>query len=211
LHPDSKEQELVKTSDLVIGLSDLICDDLRKYGTEPLRIGHGCHIDVSDQSKTVLAGTNTKKAIYTGNFHQHVDYNLLTRLASENKDVDFILIGPTEPSNISAAAIRQEDLKTLKEQTNVFLLGSVPGEELHKYLNAATICLVLFKKEYERIHHAPHKLMAYFASGNVILANPMEGYKTVPKDLMIQVSQEEIPTRFRELSADLAEHNSLEK
>lgn len=211
IHPDSNEKELVQSSRLVVGLSDMICTNLKKMGAETYLTGHGCHVDIDNPSQTILPGENKVKTIYTGNFHKHVDYQLIIRLATENPSCDFILIGPTEPSNISAASLDALDLKNLKEQKNVFLLGSVPGEELYKYLNAANICLVLFKKEFEVLHHAPHKIMAYLASGNVILANHMSGYNEASEDLIVMVDRAQIPTKFAAIVKKLEYWNSPER
>jgi len=211
LHPGSSEKEMVQHSDLVVGLSDLICDDLKKLGAHPFQTGHGCHVDSANTASLTLPGENKLKAIYTGNFHQHVDYGLLIQLAAENANCDFILVGPVEPSNISSKTLNQEDLQKLKRQKNVFLAGSVSGDELPAYLNAADICLVLFKKEFEDVHHAPHKMMAYFASGKVILANHMSGYQGLSEDLVIITPQVDIPKRFSEILMNLYVFNAPEK
>ncbi|MBI3134180.1 MAG: hypothetical protein HYZ14_05830 [Bacteroidetes bacterium] len=211
IHPASDEQQLIQTSKMVVGLSDLICTDLRKKGADPFQTSHGCHVDVTNKEQIALPGRNTLKVVYTGNFHRHVDYNLLVQLAQENGQCDFILIGPTTPSNISTDSLNQADLARLKACSNVFMVGSVPGDDLHKYLNAADICLVLFKKEFEVVHHAPHKLMAYLASGKVILANPMSAYRHVPEDLVVQTEQAQIPQRFKEIASSLDKWNAADK
>lgn len=208
-HPNSKEDLLCKNSDLVIGLSDLICADLEKYSTEVHKISHGCHFDLEKTSikSRKLPGQFEIKAIYVGNIHKHIDYDILHMLATQNK-VDFIIIGPTEINNLSSNNIAKEDLEKLKKLQNIHFLGSIKSNEILDYLSSAHINLVLFKKEFELIHHAPHKMMAYFASGNLIISNMINEYRNASENLLKQLEQTSIIKEFPKVITSIHEHNS---
>jgi hypothetical protein len=212
LHPDSGEKQMCETSSLVVALSERIQSGLQKHRPDVLRVGHGCHIDpvMEIHQPATLPGKNKIKAIYTGNFHRHIDYRLMTGLAADNPDVDFILVGPTEPNHLSKRTISTGDLHHLEQQPNIYLTGSLPANSLYSYLLAADICLVLFKKEFEIIHHAPHKMMAYFAAGKVVVSNPIETYRDEPPYLVRMEETGNIRSLFTDTKNNIAYWNSPE-
>ncbi len=212
-HPQAKyEKDLVLSSDHFFGVTRLILDEHKDY-RKGIEIVHAADLDGFQEGISVnIPGNQTIKAIYTGNFHKHIDYNLLMTLVDQNPTVDFILVGPTQSSNLSSKnTIEIETFKQLKDKPNIFFTGNVPSNHLISYLNGCDINLVLFRKENEIIHCSPHKLMAYFYSGNITLSNYIDAHKNTSSDIIcMEETGAEILLKFKQISTDLARWNSAE-
>ncbi|NOQ74479.1 MAG: hypothetical protein GQ574_20885 [Crocinitomix sp.] len=212
-HPNSGfEKDIVLTSDLFIGVTELVLKDHETY-RKGIEINHAA--DVEGFAKTTevkLPGTNSIRAIYTGNFHRHIDYDLLRDLATANPDVDFMMIGPTTGSNLASKnTIELNELSELKQISNLHFIGTVAPEELQSYLSKCHINLVLFKKENEKIHCSPHKLMGYFYSGNVTLSNYIDAHKNTSEDIIIMAKNSvDTLTKFKTIKNNLVAYNHVD-
>jgi glycosyltransferase involved in cell wall biosynthesis len=212
-HPKAKyEKSIILSSDCFLGVADLILEEHKAYRTGHL-IPHAA--DIGGYQKIVekkMPGNNNIKAIYTGNFHRHINYSLLKQLTHANPNCDFIMIGPTCGSNLASKnSIEQKDLKELQNTKNIYFIGSVPGAELMTYLNKGDINLVLFKKENERLHCSPHKLMAYFYSGNITLSNYIDAHKKTNSNIIKMVQTDaELLSSFSKIIDNLSTYNSCE-
>jgi hypothetical protein len=212
-HPKAKyEKDIVLSSNYFFGVADLILEEHQAY-RKGIMIPHASDLDgFNTKIDLQLSGKNKIRAIYTGNFHQDINYEVLKSLAKENTDVDFMLIGPTAPSNLSSKnTIEKEDFTTLKKVENVFFLGNIPPSHLMSYLELADINLVLFKKSQEKKHCSPHKLMAYFYSGNPTLSNYIDAHKNSDANLLIMAKNDgEILEKFQQIKTNLSTFKSLE-
>lgn len=214
-HPGaSYEREAVASSDIFLGISTLIDSYLYPFAKKYIKIGHGADIIGFNQSsvKIKIPGNNKIKAGYIGNFHKHVNYSLLEKLAVENTDVDFILIGPTSSGNLASKnTIGYETLANLKKLFNVFFIGEIESSLIFSYLREFDINMVLFKKEYERIHCNPHKMMGYFYSGKITISNRIEEYFNMPEQLIL-IAENEIDylRKFKNVKENLNKFNSIE-
>lgn len=205
------EYEICQNSSHIFGVTPLIINPLKKYTNQIKRIGHGADIDnFSINSSLSLPGTNKIKACYTGNFHKHIDYSLLIELATKNDDIDFIMIGPLLNNNLSNSdQVEKYNLEKLMNIKNIYLIGSVPSHDLMTYLSLCDINLVLFKKEHEVIHCSPHKLMAYFYSGNVTISNYIDEHKLTDSKIIIMLDVlKDIIEKIKEVKMYLNKYNS---
>ncbi len=210
-HPKATyEKDIVLNSDHFFGVADLILKEHSSYRNGIL-VSHaadidGFHIDQNIQ----LPGRNKIRAIYTGNFHKHINYNLLKQLITSHPECDFIMVGPTKNSNLSSAnQLDDSTLKALRKLDNIFFIGSVKPSLLMAHLMKCDINLVLFKKENEIIHCSPHKLMAYFYSSNITLSNFIHAHKDTSKEIIEMVNSEQgILTKFSEIIDNLSYYNS---
>ena len=212
-HPNSKyEKEIILSSDLFLGVTNRILEEHTSY-RKGIEITHAADLDGFEYTENItLPGANKIRAIYTGNFHKHINYQLLDDLAKENPAVDFIMIGPTADSNLSSKnTIEIRLLEKLKAKNNIHFIGSIPSTQLMSYINKCAINLVLFKKENELIHCSPHKLMGYFYSGNVTLSNFIEAHKNTSTEIITMCrTAEETLHQFEEIKSNLSEWNSAE-
>jgi len=213
-HPNAKyELNISNTSSLSLAVTPLIKETLSNSTTKTYRIGHGADIDNFTIDNSIkIPGHNHIKACYTGNFHRHIDYDLLTQMAKENPSLDFIMIGPIHSNNLSSGSqIQKNKLNKLERQENVFLVGSVPSHQLMSYLTQCHINLVLFKKEFEITHCSPHKLMAYFYSGNITLSNYIDEHKNTESDIIWMLKDiNDSSSKLSEIVNDLSKFNSVE-
>ena len=187
-HPTAKfEKEICQSSDFVLGVTQLVIDTIEPYVKKVYKISHAADIDNFTTDYPVsVPGTQKIKACYTGNFHKHIDYDILYELASQNLNIDFILIGPLLNSNLSSGQQIDSVIKDkLEALDNIHFIGSVPSAQLMSYLKRCDINLALFKKEYEKIHCNPHKLMAYFYSGNITVTNYIDEHKQTDSDIIL--------------------------
>ncbi len=212
-HPAAKyEKEIILSSTHFLGVADLILDDFKAV-RKGVCIPHAADLDgFSSTEAALLPGKNSIRACYVGNFHRHIDYGVLLQMANENTQVDFILIGPVTASNLSIGnSIKKEQLARLENLSNVHFIGSVPPKKLMSYIQQCSINLVLFKKEHERLHCSPHKLMGYFYSGNVTLANYIDAHKNTPTEIIQMVNdQGTIPDEFKKIVNHIEAHNTAE-
>ncbi len=213
-HPGAKfEERCCKSADVVIAVTNLIRNDLLVFSRNVHKISHGADIDGFNEVHPVnLPGKNKLKAMYVGNIHSEIDYDVLGRLANENTDVDFILIGPTGPSNLSNGNHIALAIKSKLEATgNIFFTGGVPSSEISSYLQLSDINLVLFKKHAEKNHSNSHKIMAYLYSGKITLATYLDEHQHEESEIIqIKTDPEEIREMFAKIKSNLSYWNSAE-
>ncbi len=207
----SFEEEIILSSDHFFGVAPLILKNLESIRKGVL-IPHAADLEGFVVENVSLPGQNKLKAIYTGNFHRHINYNLLKMLVEQNPTVDFVMIGPTSASNLSKRHhIAENELNQLSSFENLFFIGAIPPHLLMSYLLECSINLVLFNKENESIHCSPHKLMAYFYSGNITLSNYIDAHKETNADIMLMCNSDlEILTTFELIKSNLEHYNSPE-
>jgi len=209
-HPQAIYQDdICLTSSTVIGVTPLVINSIKTSQNQIYKIGHGADIDNFIMDETFeVPGKNKVKACYTGNFHKNIDYNLLISIAKNNNNLDFILIGPYGNNNLSTGnQIELEKLETLRNLSNVYFTGSIPSHLLMKYINKCDINLVLFKKKYETLHCSPHKMMAYFYSGNITLSNYIDEHKHTDSDIIIML--DDIKLKLKEIVKNIAKYNTI--
>jgi len=211
-HPKAKfEKEVCQSSDYVFGVTPLVIKSISQYAKTIYRIGHGADVDNFTIDNSIkIPGHNKIKACYTGNFHKHIDYDVLIKMAENITNVDFIMIGPIKNNNLSSGKqIDNKKYQKLIQLANVFLIGSVPSNKLMSYLNQCHINLVMFKKEFETIHCSPHKLMAYFYSGNITISNYIDEHKNTDSEIIMMINDiNNISDNIRNIRENLSKYNS---
>ena len=205
----------VETADLVVTIADVITKQVRPFiKGNLLQINHGADIAGFENAivDTVkLPGTGSIKASFVGNFQYSFDFELLCELATAHPGVDFIIIAPLSTSNLGAShGSVLTGIDRLKSFDNIHLVGGVPTERLMAYLRQVDVNLILYKDESAFGHANPHKLMAYFYAGKVIVSSYIDQYKE-RNDLISMVTRnQELPTLFSQVLSQLATHNSAE-
>jgi GT2 family glycosyltransferase/glycosyltransferase involved in cell wall biosynthesis len=97
---------------------------------------------------------------YYGAIADWFDSSLVGALARARPDWEFVLIGSTFGS----------DLRPLRNQTNIHLLGEKPYNDLPQYLHAFNVCVIPFKVLPLTEATNPVKLFEYASAGKRIVA-----------------------------------------
>jgi glycosyltransferase involved in cell wall biosynthesis len=109
---------------------------------------------------------------YHGVMARWFDTDLLLRLADQNKDFSFVLIGPDHDGILGSTA--------LLSRSNIHWLGEKSYLELPDYLRCFDAAMIPFKLD--EITHAtsPVKLFEYMAAGKPIVTTPMQESSLYP-------------------------------
>lgn len=202
LNQDFQRIKAASTADVCIGVSTSIVNRLKAYNNNVFFINHGCQI-CEGEGKVVLPGNNKIKATYAGNLDiPYIDWSLFKKIISDNKEVDFLLIGPWSESEI------KHELETF---SNVYYIGTVKSEKLkHFYVSADILLLVYKADEFQEQLSNPHKMMEYLKSGKMIVATFTQEYKDLEKIGVIAMSKmnEEYPQLFKDVIESLNSWNS---
>ena len=218
IHFNCKHEHVAyQTADIVIGSAEAVLKPFRSYNSRISKVLHGADIrnfEKADSTRIELPGKNKIKAGYTGNFNKNIDYDLLYSVALENPNVDFIMIGPYQRSNLTSneRALATNEITRFQTLPNFYFLGPVPGSQLLNYILLFDVTIVVYTEEAQKICINPHKLMGYFYAGNVTVACKIDEYKNAPADLISMTSKNsDYPALFREVVQNLEKYNSPEK
>lgn len=102
---------------------------------------------------------------YVGALSDWVDFDLIRAIGKEYPDFSVVLVGPEFPSV-------KNEIDSLKQYPNIFILGAKPYEVLPNYLKAFDVCIIPFKINELTLSSNPLKFYEYISSGkNVISVN----------------------------------------
>ena len=107
------------------------------------------------------------RVAYTGAFNRSLDAELTEHLLSQNPGVDFILIGPVEPT---ARSLMQ---RLQKRFPNCHYLGRKPHEELQQHLVDCDVLVNLKRADASTQGNDSIKIYEYLATGKPVVSTPM--------------------------------------
>lgn len=215
VHFNSKhEVKIAATANHIFATTEVLIEPLKQYNRNIYKIRHGADIDgfeVGANYKIQLPGNNTLKAGLVGNFNDNVDYDLLLACITKNPQIDFIMVGPYKSNNLSPTQQCNPQIETFQKFNNVFFLGEVKSVAIISYLTLFNINLVLYREDKRDIIISPHKMMAYFYSGNVTVASLIPEYTGASQGLIEMCdSNNEIPEKINAISQNINTYNSPE-
>jgi glycosyltransferase involved in cell wall biosynthesis len=181
-----------KTADICLGVIPEIVERQKNFNPKSYLIPHGVNTREDSPVPVKLPGSNSMKALYIGNMNMaHLDWELVVKLITNFREVDFIFVGPGEE--------RLE--KLISKNKNLFASPKVPSEEVSSYLKSADILLVLYNEEYKLNYASPHKMLEYLYSGKPIIGTFMpEYFELQQKELILMAkSHTDFLTHFRVL------------
>jgi len=199
---------IAQQADFVFSTAESILNKLKPFNRNCYKIPHGCHFkDKLYRDFTPgIPGKNKIKACYVGNFYKVLDMDTILILINQNPDVDFIFIGPTEKSNLGSEVLEKTYIEALAKKSNAFLMGPIPAQDLHYYLELMDINFAVYKEKQMN----SHKIMGYLYSGKVSLSTPLVEYES--SELLLQSkSNEDFPDLFRSVKQNLTHFNSHKK
>jgi hypothetical protein len=198
LNQDFEWKSLASTADICLCNSGPIKNKIQALNRRTFFVNHGYHTNSIERVQT-LPGGNKLKAVYAGNLDiKYLDYELLCDLITRNPHVDFVFAGNYSNTN---------PLNNL-DSANIYLIGSIDGNEIASIYSQADILLVTYLAEqYEEQLANPHKMMEYLGSGKTIIATKTLEYEN--NDLIeMAYSREEFFSKFEAVISHLKEYNS---
>ena len=99
---------------------------------------------------------------YVGGIHQHVDQELLERVATAHPDKSLVLVGPL-----------QVDVTRLRQFSNVHFLGQKRYEELPNYIRHFDLGLIPYARNEYTLSVYPTKLNEYLIMGKPVVSTSL--------------------------------------
>lgn len=183
LNQNFQLKKAAKSADICFGTSDLIISKLKKYNSNSYKVNHG--YNPINQTKTLIPGNSTVKAIYAGNLNiPYIDWETLFTTLSSNPQVDFIFAGPGNESSSFSKKAKCIELK------NAFFIGKIKTEELQYLYNHIDVHLLCYQEKHIEQCSNPHKMMEYLSSGNVIVSTKTIEYQSLKNDDLVIMSEQ---------------------
>ncbi|MBL4708839.1 MAG: hypothetical protein JKY48_10425 [Flavobacteriales bacterium] len=207
----------VTGADVLFSVAKEILEDLAEPNVPSFLVNHGIHEEFFNLDTLPIAENGKVKLGYVGNLlRSSVHYSLLTQLIKQNPEVEFVLIGNYEPSNIGGAN-NPEGLAFVnqaRQYENVVLTGVLNKQELSKKMQEMDLFLIAYVKEGDSCRGTNyHKVMEYLATGKVIVSNFVSAYEN--QDLLEMIdrddNEEEIISLFNRVVNNLDKYNASEE
>lgn len=161
---------LIKKANLIFVVSSYLYKNIQKTRTDNIYlIGNG--VDVSHFRKAMTDIpvpddiAKIKKPIvgYVGALSDWVDFEIIRAISQEFPDLSIVLVGPEFPGVKS-------EIDSLKQHSNIFILGARPYELLPNYLKAFDVCIIPFKLNELTLSSNPIKFYEYISSGKKVVS-----------------------------------------
>jgi len=132
---------------------------------------------------------------FAGITGDHIDVNLLLKVAKAYPECSMVLVGPDRFPKTS-------ERNKLKALPNVFFLGAKELKELPNYLKAFDVALIPYLLVGHVLSGYPQKLHEYLAAGRSVVATAMPELKPFSQHIRIAGSTEEFIDLIREAMTD---------
>lgn len=187
---------LLKVADGVIPSSEFLADKVRQFRNEDVQIvRNGCEFKVfnaASKSDQVVPAKPRPIVGYYGAIAHWFDAEKVVYAAKQIPEADFILIG-----EVSA----HENL--LEKQSNIFLLGEKPYEEIPSFLQTFDVALIPFDASIELIKATnPVKFYEYLSAAKSIVATEIPELSPYKDKLVYLSNDNEEFVRYIKLCLD---------
>ncbi|HEX8020846.1 glycosyltransferase family protein [Mucilaginibacter sp.] len=161
------EDILAKDMDMVISTSKELSNVKGKLNSHSYFVPNAANISHSQKALDLALPvaeilSDVKKPIigYFGNIERRIDYALLTQLAEQSPDKNFVFVGPVDIDYENNPAFNAP---------NIFKKGSVPYVLLPAVLKGFDVAIIPFKKDDVSSSIFPLKLFEYLGSGRPVV------------------------------------------
>jgi hypothetical protein len=208
--PWSLKSFIANSADIIFHVSDYIVEDIQTK--KPIYfIQHGLSEEFINPSKVDKPSYIIENKInigYVGNLiNSFIDWQSLLKAVKDNKDLNFVFIGPFQKSNISGKLKNEEKINELKALKNVILTGEIESKYLANILihfDVFWLCYDTIK--YEKRVSNSHKVIEYLSTGKPVISNKIRMYDK--SKLLIQVDNNtEISQVIKKVSNNLSAYN----
>ncbi|RLC83947.1 MAG: hypothetical protein DRI37_09650 [Chloroflexi bacterium] len=202
------ETEVLHRADVVFANSTLIYESKQKLNSNTYRIPSGADVehfvlalDPTTPVHPISAAIPHPIAGYVGNINNKLDIRLLAAVAAGLPDWQFVFVGQPYSQSV--------DLRPLRAQPNVHLLGRFPFAEVPALVKGMDVCLLPYADTEFARYRSPLKLYEYLAAGKPIVSTDHPEVRefvqwleiaSTPEDFaaaMLQVREEDSPEKQR--------------
>lgn len=159
----SEETYLLRNADLVVATSDLLASKAKKENNNVILVRNGTEYEHFNNiyPNHKMDHLADKPIIgYYGAISDWFDIEIIEYCAKQRPDWNFVLIGSTLGCNINS----------IKDISNVFLLGEQPYQDLPGYLYYFDVCIIPFKLTPLTMATNPVKFYEYLSCGKPVVS-----------------------------------------
>jgi len=196
------EIKLLKLADKVVANSQVLYKDKKRYRQEIYLVPQGFSFEAFKKSQKLPSNSplfKLKRPLigYIGGINYRLDYPLLIKLAKNNPELTFLLIGPFQKDYFQNFELQLEELKKLK---NLHFLENQPRELLAEIIKYFDICLIPYdiKQEFNKFCY-PMKVFEYFYVGKPTISTPIEELKRLQPYVKIAKDAQEFTREIRKI------------
>lgn len=197
----SKEDELIKRSDLVITTSQILYEKVEKQNDNTILVRNAGEYQYfstppSHPANDIPTGKGHIIGYY-GAISEWFDIKLIENLAKRNKEWTFVLVGDTYGCDIEAA----------QKLNNVIFTGEKPYSQLTQYLYSFDVCLIPFIVNNLTLSTNPVKVYEYLAAGKPVVSIDLPELQMMSSIVRLATDVAEFEKAINESLID----NSIEK
>ena len=182
----------VYSADLVLGVSDTICEVLKRSKREVHFINHGLNRFFEEQAKQNLLKVSSNRLMpnerikvgYVGNLRMEaLDRETMKDVIVYFSDIDFIFWGSYEQKDANLGGTQdnstEQFITFLKKQPNVELHGPKATEVLAKEIQKMNLFWLCWKIGINKLWDGSnsHKILEYLSTGKPTVSHYMSTYK----------------------------------
>jgi glycosyltransferase involved in cell wall biosynthesis len=193
---DAQEHALVRSADLVIASSEAIAEHLLTMGANRVELLENAS-DYEAFASAGLAGgaeppdlaaVPRPRVGYVGALNRKVDFPLISRLARQHPEWQFVLIGRLGHLD----AVCQQAVQDLRACTNVHFLGFKERDVLPQYVAAMDVNVMCYRlgPDLWTAGIYPLKLHEYLAAGRPIVSSDLRAVRQFQDVIRIAVTPE---------------------
>lgn len=174
---ESIQAQMVEQSQVVTTVS---LDLKERLGAKAVLLSNGvCSRDMWSRASNSARPQYRKPIVgYLGAFEYFVDLSMVLSVASNLKDVTFLLVGAGRELETVRARIERDGL------TNVVLPGPVSHDQVFHYLDVMDICLIPFRRTSVSEASCPLKFFEYAGACKPIISTPIPEVQRIGKDFV---------------------------
>lgn len=181
------EKELLGRASVSFATAERLLEDRKSWSNNMHLIPNGAEYEHFSKSIDTVDIPGEIKALkqpiigFVGGIGDWIDINLMTTVAKDLPELDFVFIGPI-----------LTDINSLKELNNVKFFGSKEYKDLPKYIGQFSACIMPFKinKLTESVN--PIKMFEYLSAGKPIISTPLKEVIKYSEYIEITSNEEEM-------------------
>jgi teichuronic acid biosynthesis glycosyltransferase TuaH len=177
------QSRLSQTAQTIVTVSELLADQWRALGHQPVLIPNGCDTELFGQTENAALPDDVDLvqpvAGFVGQLSTRIDLSLLEAIAARGRSL--LLVGPRQ-STLDAA-----QLERLLAYPNVCWTGPQPFERLPSYLRLIHVGLTPYADTPFNQTSFPLKTLEYLAAGRSVVATDLPAARSLETDAITLV------------------------